>query len=93
MSRFDSGKVRAMFGGRGFYIALVLCLVVVGVLGWYAVFGTEISRSFELSKAESEISLSFWGSTNVSIPHSLNAATPIDITVLGIEILRRLRHP
>ena len=39
MSRFDSGKVRAMFGGRGFYIALVLCLVVVGVLGWYAVFG------------------------------------------------------
>ncbi len=41
MSRFDSGKVRAMFGGRGFYIALVLCLVVVGVLGWYAVFGGE----------------------------------------------------
>ena len=41
MSRFDSGKVRAMFGGRGFYIALVLCLVVVGVLGWYAIFGGE----------------------------------------------------
>jgi murein DD-endopeptidase MepM/ murein hydrolase activator NlpD len=30
-----------MFGGRGFYIALALCLVVVGVLGWYAVFGGE----------------------------------------------------
>ena len=28
-----------MFGGRGFYIALVLCLAVVGVLGWYAIFG------------------------------------------------------
>ena len=41
MSRFDSGKVRAMFGGRGFYIALALCLVVVGVLGWYALFGGE----------------------------------------------------
>ena len=41
MSKFDSGKVRAMFGGRGFYIALALCLVVVGVLGWYAVFGGE----------------------------------------------------
>ena len=41
MSRFDSGKVRAMFGGRGFYIALVLCLAVVGVLGWYAIFGGE----------------------------------------------------
>lgn len=41
MSRFDSGKVRGMFGGRGFYIALALCLVVVGVLGWYAVFGGE----------------------------------------------------
>ena len=41
MSRFDSGKVRAMCGGRGFYIALALCLVVVGVLGWYAVFGGE----------------------------------------------------
>ncbi len=41
MSRFDSGKVRAMFGGRGFYIALVLCLAVVGVLGWFALFGGE----------------------------------------------------
>ena len=30
-----------MFGGRGFYIALVLCLAVVGVLGWYAIFGGE----------------------------------------------------
>lgn len=39
MSRFDSGKIRAMFGGRGFYIALALCLVAVGVLGYYAVFG------------------------------------------------------
>ena len=39
MSRFDSGKIRAMFGGRGFYIALVLCLAVVGVLGWFAIFG------------------------------------------------------
>ena len=28
-----------MLGGRGFYIALVLCLTVVGVLGWFAVFG------------------------------------------------------
>ena len=41
MSRFDSGKIRAMFGGRGFYIALVLCLAVVGVLGWFAIFGGE----------------------------------------------------
>lgn len=39
MSRFDSGKIRAMFGGRGFYIALALCLVAVGVLGYYAIFG------------------------------------------------------
>ena len=39
MSRYDSGKIRAMFGGRGFYIALVLCLTVVGVLGWFALFG------------------------------------------------------
>ena len=41
MSRYDSGKIRAMFGGRGFYIALVLCLAVVGVLGWFALFGDE----------------------------------------------------
>ena len=41
MSRYDSGKIRAMFGGRGFYIALVLCLAVVGVLGWFALFGNE----------------------------------------------------
>lgn len=41
MSRFDSGKVRAMFGGKGIYIALVLCVTVVGVLGWFAIFGGE----------------------------------------------------
>ena len=41
MSRFDSGKVRAMFGGKGVYIALVLCVTVVGVLGWFAIFGGE----------------------------------------------------
>lgn len=41
MSRFDSGKVRAMFGGKGVYIALVLCVMVVGVLGWFAIFGGE----------------------------------------------------
>ena len=39
MSRFDEGKARAMFGGKGVYIALALCLVVVGVLGWFALFG------------------------------------------------------
>ena len=41
MSRFDEGKARAMFGGKGVYIALALCLVVVGVLGWFALFGGE----------------------------------------------------
>lgn len=41
MSRFDSGKIRAMFGGKGFYIALALCLVAVGVFGWFAIFGGE----------------------------------------------------
>lgn len=41
MARFDAGKVRSMFGGGGFYIALALCLVAVGVLGWFALFGGE----------------------------------------------------
>ena len=41
MSRFNSGKVRAMFGGKGVYIALALCVMVVGVLGWFAIFGGE----------------------------------------------------
>ena len=41
MGKFDAGKVRSMFGGGGFYIALALCLVAVGVLGWFAIFGGE----------------------------------------------------
>ena len=41
MSRFDSGKIRSFFGGGGLYIALALCLTVVGVLGWFAIFGGE----------------------------------------------------
>lgn len=41
MSRFDSGKIRSFFGGGGLYITLALCLTVVGVLGWFAIFGGE----------------------------------------------------
>ena len=43
MSRFDSGKIRSFFGGGGLYITLALCLTVVGVLGWFAIFGGEQS--------------------------------------------------
>ena len=41
MSRFDSGKMKAIFGSRGFYIALVLCLAAVGVIGYMALFPEE----------------------------------------------------
>ena len=34
MSRFNSGKMKAVFGGRGFYIALALCLTAAGVIGY-----------------------------------------------------------
>ena len=36
MSRFNSGKMKAVFGGRGFYIALALCLTAAGVIGYMA---------------------------------------------------------
>ena len=36
MSRFNSGKMRAVFGGRGFYIALALCLTAAGIIGYMA---------------------------------------------------------
>ena len=36
MSRFNSEKIRAVFGGRGFYIALALCLTAVGIIGYMA---------------------------------------------------------
>ena len=32
MSNYDSGKMKALFGGKGFYIALGLCLVTVGII-------------------------------------------------------------
>ncbi len=41
MSKFDGAKIRAMFGGRGFYIALVLCLTAVGIFGYYTLFRDE----------------------------------------------------
>ena len=34
MSRVNKTKAHSFFGGRGFYIALVLCLTVAGVVGW-----------------------------------------------------------
>ena len=36
MSRMDHNKARSFFGGRGFYIALVLCLAAIGVAGYFA---------------------------------------------------------
>lgn len=41
MSRFDSEKIRHFFGGRGFYIALALCLLAVGFFSYFAIFGDE----------------------------------------------------
>ena len=41
MSRFNGAKIRALLGGRGFYIALVLGLTAVGVLGYYTLFREE----------------------------------------------------
>ena len=35
MSRLDKSKIRAMFGGKGFYIALALCLLAAGIVGYY----------------------------------------------------------
>ena len=32
-------KFSGNISGKGYYIALALCLVVVGVLGWFALFG------------------------------------------------------
>lgn len=35
MSRMNRDKAKSFFGGRGFYIALVLCLAVIGVAGYF----------------------------------------------------------
>lgn len=35
MSRLNRDKTNSFFGGRGFYIALVLCLAAVGVAGYF----------------------------------------------------------
>ena len=41
MSRFDGAKIRAIFGSRGFYIALVLCLTAAGIIGYNTLFRAE----------------------------------------------------
>ncbi len=41
MSRSDGGNSRGFFGGKGLYIALALCLTLVGVLGYFALAGDE----------------------------------------------------
>lgn len=35
MGRMNHDKFRSFFGGRGFYIALVLCLAAIGVAGYF----------------------------------------------------------
>ena len=37
MSKFNGAKVKSMFGGRGFYIALAFCLVAAGVIGYFTI--------------------------------------------------------
>ena len=40
MSRFDRSKLKAMFGGKGFYIALAVCLLAAGVIGYLTLFAS-----------------------------------------------------
>ena len=35
MSRYDGKKVKAVFGGKGFYIALAVCLLAAVIVGYY----------------------------------------------------------
>ena len=35
MSRYDGKKVKAVFGGKGFYIALAVCLLAASIVGYY----------------------------------------------------------
>ena len=42
MSRFNSEKMKAVFGGRGFYIALALCLTATGIIGYLALTEEEV---------------------------------------------------
>jgi len=41
MSRFDSSGNKSIFGSKGFYIALAVCLVAVGTVGYFALFSDE----------------------------------------------------
>ena len=40
MSRLDKSKIRAMFGGKGFYIALAVCLLAAGTIGYITLFSS-----------------------------------------------------
>ena len=40
MSRFDRSKLKAMFGGKGFYIALAVCLLAAGAIGYLTLFAS-----------------------------------------------------
>lgn len=37
MKRYDQDKVHSVFGGAGFYIALAVCLVAAGVIGYFTI--------------------------------------------------------
>ena len=41
MSRFDKSKLQAMFGGKGFYIALAVCLLAAGTIGYITLFSSD----------------------------------------------------
>lgn len=40
MSRLDKSKIRAIFGGKGFYIALAVCLLAAGTIGYITLFSS-----------------------------------------------------
>ncbi len=44
MSRLDKSKIRAMFGGKGFYIALAVCLLAAGTIGYITLFSSASLR-------------------------------------------------
>ena len=51
MSKINGNRVKSMFGGRGFYIALAFCLVAAGVIGYFTILRPAREASEAVSPA------------------------------------------
>ena len=85
MSRYDGKKVKAVFGGKGFYIALAVCLLAAGIVGYYTLLRPQAPAEPAASPntAVPDERDNAWVAPTVTPEENVPAAPPVEETPIS----------